>query len=212
MRVDVYNLSREKVGEVELADAVYNAKVKLHLMHEVVRAQRASKRSGTASTRERSAVSGGGKKPYRQKGTGRARQGSRRAPNYVGGGTVFGPHPRSYAIRPPRKVRRGALASALSLRAQEQRLLVVESFELEDIGTKRLAQILATLEIEGGLLVDAKANEKLRLSARNLRDHDFLPPEGLNVYDVLRHRSLVMTKDAALAVERALTRVQGEAS
>lgn len=211
MRIDVYNLKREKVGEVELADAVFAAPVRPHLMHEVVRAQRASKRSGTASTRERSAVAGGGKKPYRQKGTGRARQGSRRAPHYVGGGTVFGPHPRSYAIRPPRKVRRGALTSALSLRAQEQRLLVLESFELEAIGTKRLAEILTTLEVEGGLLVDAKANDKLRLSARNLENHDFLPPEGLNVYDVLRHPNLVMTRDAALSVERALTGAEGEA-
>jgi large subunit ribosomal protein L4 len=102
--------------------------------------------------------------------------------------------------------------SALSLRAKEQRLLVVESFELEAIGTKQLAQVLAILEVEGGLLVDVKANDKLRLSARNLKDHDFLPPEGLNVYDVLRHPNLVMTRDAALKVERSLTGTQGEAS
>ena len=209
MVVDVFNLKNEKVGEIELADSVFNATVKPHLMHEVVRAQRASKRSGTACAKERNAVTGGGRKPYRQKGTGRARQGSRRAPNHVGGGVVFGPRPRSYTFRPPRNVRRGALRSALSLRAQEQRLIVVEDFELEAIGTKRLAEILAGLEIDGGLLVDRRENEKLRLSARNLPAHSFLPPEGVNVYDVLRHEHLVMTKDAAISVGEALSRPRG---
>jgi large subunit ribosomal protein L4 len=209
MVVDVYNLKREKVGEVDLADAVFNADIKPHLMHEVVRAQRASKRSGTACAKERNAVSGGGRKPYRQKGTGRARQGSRRAPNHSGGGVAHGPRPRSYAFRPPRNVRRGALRSALSLRVKEQRLLVLENFELEEIGTKKLAQILTHLEVGGGLIVDHRGNEKLRLSARNLADHSFLPPEGVNVYDVLRHDYLVMTRDAAVSVGETLSRRRG---
>jgi large subunit ribosomal protein L4 len=209
MVVDVYNLKREKVGEIELADTVFNADVKQHLMHEVVRAQRAAKRSGTACVKERNAVSGGGRKPYRQKGTGRARQGSRRAPNHVGGGVVHGPRPRSYAFRPPRNVRLGALRSALSLRVQEEKLLVLDDFELEEIGTKRLAEILSGLEVEGGLLVDRVGNEKLKLSARNLADHSFLPPEGVNVYDVLRHEQLVMTKEAAMTLAEALSRPRG---
>lgn len=209
MVVDVYNLKREKVGEIELADAVFNAVVKQHLMHEVVRAQRAAKRSGTACVKERNAVSGGGRKPFRQKGTGRARQGSSRSPNHVGGGVIHGPRPRSYAFRPPRNVRRGALRSALSLRAKEEKILVLEDFELEEIGTKRLAEILSGLEIEGGLLVDRVGNEKLKLSARNLAHHSFLPPEGVNVYDVLRHDQIVMTRDAAMSLGEALSRPRG---
>lgn len=209
MVVDVYNLKREKVGEIELADAVFNADVKQHLMHEVVRSQRAAKRSGTACVKERNAVSGGGRKPYRQKGTGRARQGSSRSPNHVGGGVVHGPRPRSYAFRPPRNVRRGALRSALSLRVKEEKILVLEDFELEEIGTKRLAEILSGLEIEGGLLVDRVGNEKLKLSARNLAEYSYLPPEGVNVYDILRHNQLVMTRDAAMSLGEALSRPRG---
>jgi large subunit ribosomal protein L4 len=209
MVVDIYNLKREKVGELELADHVFNAEVKRHLMHEVVRAQRAARRSGTACVKERNAVSGGGKKPYRQKGTGRARQGSRRAPNHVGGGVVHGPRPRSYEFRPPRNVRLGALRSALSLRAQESRLLVVEDFELEKISTRVLERILGAFEVRSGLLIDGGENERLKLSARNLSAHDFLPPEGLNVLDVLRHDHVVLTKGAALRVQEALTRARG---
>jgi large subunit ribosomal protein L4 len=209
MVVDVYNLKKEKVGEVELAEGVFAAPVKQHLMHEVVRAQLASRRSGSACAKERNAVAGGGKKPYRQKGTGRARQGSRRAPNWVGGGKAHGPRPRSYAFRPPRRVRQGALTSALSLRVQQENLLVVEDFELEKIGTGQLKGILDQLEVANGLLVDGRNNENLRLSARNLKDHDFIPPEGVNVYDVLRHRSLVMTRNAALTLSAKLDGTQG---
>lgn len=209
MVVDIYNLKREKVGELELADNVYNAVVKPHLMHEVVRAQRAARRAGNACAKERNAVAGGGRKPYRQKGTGRARQGSRRSPNWAGGGVVFGPRPRSYAIRPPRKVRRGALRSALSLRVQEKRLIVVEDFELDAIKTGQLAQILDQLNVHSGLLIDDRGNEKLRLSARNLAAHDFIAPEGLNVYDVLQHEDLVITQSAAKKVEQALAGAEG---
>lgn len=206
MIVDVYDLDKKKVGELELDDAVYAAPIKKHLHHEIVRSQLASRRSGTACSKERNAVSGGGKKPYRQKGTGRARQGSRRAPNFVGGGKAHGPRPRSYAFRPTRKARKGALRSVLSLFAKESRLLVLESFELEAIGTGKLARILTTLEVDHALLVDDRANDRLRLSARNLPRHQFLPPEGVNVYDVLRHGQLVMTKQAALAVQETLAR------
>ena len=178
MVVDVYNLKREKVGEIELADAVFNADVKQHLMHEVVRAQRASRRSGTACVKERNAVSGGGRKPYRQKGTGRARQGSRRAPNHVGGGVIHGPRPRSYAFRPPRNVRRGALRSALSLRVKEEKILVLEDFELEEIGTKRLSEILAGLEVEGGLLVDRVGEREAQAVGEKPRLSQLSPARG----------------------------------
>lgn len=209
MVVDVYNLKKEKVGEVELADNVYNTEVKDHLLHEMVRSQRSSKRAGNACAKERNAVSGGGQKPYRQKGTGRARQGSIRAANHVGGGVTHGPRPRSYDFRPTRNSRLGALRSALSLRAQQQQLIVVEDFALDTIGTKNLSKILDVLEVAGGLIVDGKDNTTLRLSARNLADHDFLPPEGVNVYDVLKHEQLVLTKSAALSLAEALSRPRG---
>lgn len=209
MIVDIYNLGKEVVGQLELSEEVFGAPVRQHLMHEVVRAQLNGRRSGTAQAKERNAVRGGGKKPYRQKGTGRARQGSRSAPNFVGGGKAHGPRPRSYAFRPPRNVRRGALRSALSLRARESSFMVLDDFELEQIGTKNLVRILETLELDRALLVDHRENDKLKLSARNLPFFSFLPPEGVNVFDVLRHDQLVVTKRAALEIQEALLRPRG---
>jgi large subunit ribosomal protein L4 len=202
----IKNLQNKEVGEIELSDVVFGGEVNHTLLHEVVRMQRNRKRSGTAATKERNAVIGGGAKPYRQKGTGRARQGSRRAPNHIGGGTVFGPRPRSYDFSPPKRVRRGAMRSALALFVKEERLILVEDFELPEIKTRALAQVLEGLGAESALLVDGGDNENLRLSAGNLADHRFLPPEGLNVYDLLRHDQLVISKRAALAVQERLER------
>lgn len=202
----VKNLQNKEVGEIELSDAVFGREVNHHLLHEVVRMQRCRKRSGTAATKERNEVSGGGRKPYRQKGTGRARQGSRRAPNHVGGGAVFGPRPRSYDFLPPKGVRRGAMRSALSLFVSEGRLIVVDDFELPEIKTRALADVLVKLGADSALLVDDGDNEKLRRSAGNLAEHRYLPPEGLNVYDLLRHEQLVITKRAALEVQQRLER------
>ncbi len=200
--VDVYNLKREKVGTLELADEVFATEVKEHLFYEVVKAQLASKRQGTASAKNRAAVSGSTKKLYKQKGTGRARHGSIRAPVFVGGGQAHPPRPRDWSYRPPRQVRIGALRSALSKFHKEGRLLVVDRFELPEIKTKGVLQALNTLKAERHtLIVDDASNEKLRLSIRNLADHQFLPPEGVNVYDLLRHDTLVLSKDAAKALE-----------
>jgi large subunit ribosomal protein L4 len=201
----VINLSGEPVGEIELADAVFGAPVKQHLLWEVVRMQRANRRSGTACTKGRSEVRGGGKKPYKQKGTGRARQGSSRAPNHVGGGTVFGPKPRSYYIPVPKKVRRGALRSVLSLRGREAKLLIVDAFKLPEIKTKSLVSVLTRLGAEKALIVEHQDNVNLVLSARNLPRCKVLPPEGLNVYDVLKHEQLILTTETARDVERRLT-------
>lgn len=205
-KLAVKNLQNEQVGEIELSDQVYGAEVKEHLLHEVVRMQRARKRAGTACTKERNAVIGGGAKPYRQKGTGRARQGSSRAPNHVGGGTVFGPRPRSYDMSPPKKVRRGAMVSALSFFVNEEKMIVVENFELESHKTRGLADVLGRLGARKALLVDSNDNRNLKLSSRNLADHQFLPPEGLNVFDLLKHDELVMTKRAALEIQERLER------
>ncbi|MEB2321741.1 MAG: 50S ribosomal protein L4 [Sorangiineae bacterium] len=201
-KIDVFNLKREKVGEVELADEVFLAEVREHLLHEVVVAQLASQRAGTRAAKERSAVRGSTKKIYKQKGTGRARHGSIRAPIFVGGGRALAPKPQDWSYRPPRRVRLNALKSALSLILKEGRLTVVDSIDLEEVKTQKLAGVLSALQApKKCLVVDDKNNEKLRLSIRNMEDNRFLPPEGVNVYDLLRHDFLVVSKDAAKALE-----------
>ena len=202
-KVKVYNLRREESGEIELADEVFATEVNEALLYDIVKAQLASRRAGTAKTKGRAEVRGSSRKLYKQKGTGRARHGSIRAQQYVGGGKAHGPQPHSFAYRPTRKQRLGALKSALSLKLQEGRLTVVSDFQLGEIKTKGLSQVLDTLNVAtGSLLVDVNANENLRLSARNLPNHQFLPPEGVNVYDLLRFEHLVLTKDAAAAIQK----------
>ncbi|MHB8418723.1 MAG: 50S ribosomal protein L4 [Myxococcales bacterium] len=203
-KFDVYNLEKQKVGAIDLADHVFAVEVNPNLLYEAVKFQQISRRAGTASVKNRGLVSGGGKKPWKQKGTGRARQGSIRASHWVGGGKAMGPKPRDYAYRPPRKVRVGALCSALSLRAQEGQLWILDAFELPEFKTQRAAAVLAKLGLEKALVVDLKSNEKLHRSVRNLAAFDALPPEGLNVEDVLRHPALVLTQSAAKAVEARL--------
>lgn len=201
-KVDVFNLNREKVGELDLSDEVFGTEVKEQLFYEVVKAQLASRRAGTASAKERAAVRGTSKKMYKQKGTGRARHGSARAPIFVGGGVAHPPKVRDWSYRPPRQVRIGALKSALSLFLKEGRLIVVENIELGEIKTKALVGVLDTLQADKkALVVDMDSNDKLKLSIRNLESHLFLPPEGVNVYDLLRHDHLVVSKEAAKALE-----------
>ncbi|MGD8859154.1 MAG: 50S ribosomal protein L4 [Myxococcales bacterium] len=204
-KVKVYNLKREDVGELELSDSVFGADVNEALIYDVLKAQLASKRAGTAHTKGRAAVSGNSQKMYRQKGTGNARHGARRAMLFVGGGVAHGPQTRDYGYRPPRKMRQGAMRSALSLKLKEGKLTVVDKFELEEIKTKALAKVLSALQVDqGSLIVDTDGNDKLRLSVRNLQNNQFLPPEGVNLYDVLRHQHLVLTKDAVAALESRL--------
>lgn len=201
-KVDVYNLQHQKVGEVELADEVFGAEVKEHLLHEVVVAQLASRRQGTHAAKERAAVSGSTKKIFKQKGTGRARHGSIRAPIFVGGGRAHPPKPQDFSYRPPRRVRTSALRSALSLIVKEGRLTVLENIDLGEIKTKKLAGVLAALQAPtSALVVDDKSNENLRLSIRNMDHSQFLPPEGVNVYDLLRYQHLIVSKTAAKALE-----------
>ncbi len=202
--VDVLNLKRDKVGSLTLSDDVFGAEVANHLMHEVVIAQHASQRAGTSAAKERSAVRGSSRKIYRQKGTGRARHGSIRAPIFVGGGRAHPPKPQDWSRRPPRRVRLAALKSALSLRLKEGKLLVVDSFELAEVKTKVLAGILKTFDVRKVLLVDGRANSNLKLSVRNLPKSQFLPPEGLNVYDILHHDHLILSKDAVRELELRL--------
>ena len=201
MQLDVVDIQGKKVGALEVADAVFAAPVREHLFWEVVKAQRAAKRAGTHSTRTMANVRGGGKKPYRQKGTGNARQGSIRSPQFVGGGTVFGPHPRDYEYTVPKKVRKAALASALSLRAQEKKVIVIDDLTFDGPKTKRMAGVLKALGLTKALVVDRRGNANLLKSVRNLVSAKCLAPEGLNVYDILNFPGLVIAKDAIKAVE-----------
>ena len=203
--VDVYNLDNKKVGTVELDAQVFDVEVREHLFHEVVTAQLAARRSGTANTRERSEVHGANTKAWKQKGTGRARQGSRKAPHWVGGGTVFGPKPRSFAKKVNKNTRRAALRAALSARQQEGRLVVLEDFQLSEIKTKRVAQVLGQFEGAKHLVVDLD-NAQLSKSTNNLANSAYLVPEGLNVYDILRHDNLIITRGAVDAIARRLSK------
>ena len=201
-KVKVHNLSGNAVGEIELSDAVFDATVNEAVLYDVLKAQLASKRKGAASAQTRAEVTATKRKMYKQKGTGNARHGSRRAPIFVGGGTVHGPKPRDFGYRPPRKMRLGALKGALSLKLREGQLRIVEDFELTEIKTKKLVEVLGKLEVAtGALIVDGKDNDNLRLSARNLQKHSVLPPEGVNLYDLLRHEHIILTKGAVEALE-----------
>jgi large subunit ribosomal protein L4 len=205
MKVTVFNLKREEVGSIDLSDEVFGAEVKEHLFYEVVKAQLASRRAGTKATKERSGVRGSSKKLFKQKGTGRARQGSIRAPHHPGGGMAHALEPQDWSYRPPRKVRLAALRCALSLFAKEGRLIVLDNWDLKETKTKALLQTLGTLKAEKkALVVDSGTNEKLIKSIRNVASHQFLPPEGVNVYDLLRHDHLVVSKVAAKELEERL--------
>ncbi len=202
-KIEVKNLDGKTVGDVELDDAVFGVEVNEHLLWESVKQQRANRRAGTHFTKRRSEVRGGGKKPYKQKGTGNARQGSIRAPHYVGGGSVFGPKPRDYSYSMPKKAMAGALRSALSLRTKESKLVVVEDFALDAIKTARVAKVLAALGAQSALIVDGE-NEKLAKSARNLGAAKYLAQDGLNVYDVLNHETLILTRPVVEAITKRL--------
>ena len=204
-KFDVYDLEKKKVGEIDLADAVFAGEVNEHLFYEVVKAKLASDRSGTHAVKNRSLVSGGGKKPWKQKHTGRARQGSTRASQWVGGGKAMGPKPRDYAYDVPKKVRKAALRSALALRNQEKALVIVREWKPAEPKTKGAADVLAKLGLKKALVVDGAANQTLARSVRNLSGADFLPVEGLNVYDILKHDALVLTEDTAKKLEAALS-------
>lgn len=204
---DVYNLKREKVGTVELSDDVFATEVNDNLIYEVAKMQQINRRRGTVGVKNSSLVSGGGKKPWRQKGTGRARQGSTRASHWVGGGKAMGPKSRDFFYRPPAKVRKGALRSVLSLRAQEGKLLLVEDFDLGEIKTqKALATLREQLGLSSALVVVAgEPGDQVRVAAirsiRNLPTFDALPAEGFNLEDALRRPELVLTRAAAKQLE-----------
>lgn len=211
-KLEMKNVSGQSVGSIDLDDAVFGAEIHEHLLWEVVKWQLAKRRAGTASTKRLGEVRGSSKKVWKQKGTGQARQGSRQAPHWVGGGSVFGPKPRDYSYNMPRKAKKLALRSALSLRVSEQKLLVIDNFTT-DGKTKSVATALAALGVAQPqskvLIVDAKDNGNLVRGARNLRSSQWLAPEGVNVYDILRHETVVLTQAAVKSLETALKVSEG---
>jgi large subunit ribosomal protein L4 len=204
-KFDVYDLDKKKVGELDLADAVFAGEVNEHLFYEVVKAKLASDRSGTHAVKNRSLVSGGGKKPWKQKHTGRARQGSTRASQWVGGGKAMGPKPRDYSYDVPKKVRKAALRAALSLRGKDGKLVIVQEWAPAAPKSAAAAKVLEKLGARKALVVDAAANQTLAKSVRNLAGSDFLPVDGLNVYDILGHDTLVLTAATAKKLEEVLS-------
>lgn len=203
--VDVLNSAGAKVSEVELPDEIFSIPVKTSVLHEVVRSQLVSKRLGTAASKTRGMVSGSTRKLFRQKGTGNARAGSIKSPLRKGGGVIFGPSPRSYEIRVPKKVRKLALKMALSSKVSDSQLFVIDSLELQDIKTKVLANILSVLNLDDLLIVSDTDDTKLALSSRNIPDVKVIKTEGLNVYDILKFKNL-------LIVESSIENIKGRLS
>jgi large subunit ribosomal protein L4 len=202
--IDVFDINKQKVGELELNDAVFNDDVREYLIHEAVKIQLANRRQGTVAVKNRSAVSGGGKKPYRQKGTGQARQGTVRAPHYPGGGVAFGPQPKTYNLAMNKKARKAALRSALSLLFKDEKLTVMNNLDLPEISTKSFAGVLNNFAVEKTLVVADGGNRNLELSARNIKNVKVLKPEGLNIFDIMKYKSIIFTQDAVRRVEGAL--------
>lgn len=198
---EILNTQAEKVGEIELNDSVFNVEVNTGILHEVVCMQRANRRSGNACTKTRGEVSGGGAKPWRQKGTGRARAGSRTSPVWRGGGTVFGPKPRDYSYSMPKKVKRLALRMALSARNQEGNLIIIDQFQLPETKTKHFVQVMNKFQFDNCLVITDGVDDQISLSARNAVGYKVLPVAGLNVFDILKHSKLMLVQSSLQKIE-----------
>ena len=199
--VSVYNMEGNEVGTIELSDAVFGVDVNEHLVHMAVVAQLANKRQGTQKAKTRSEVSGGGRKPWRQKGTGHARQGSTRAPQWTGGGVVFAPVPRDYTIRLNKKEKRLALKSALTSRLQENKLIVVDELKFDEIKTKNFVNVMNNLKADKALVVLNENDATVVMSARNIPTVKTALTNTINVYDILKYNTLILTKDAVATIE-----------
>ena len=199
--VTVYNMEGNEVGTMELNDAVFGVEINEHLVHLAVVRQLANNRQGTQKAKTRSEVSGGGRKPWRQKGTGHARQGSIRAPQWTGGGVVFAPVPRDYEVKMNKKERRAALKSALTSKVQDNKLVVVDSLALAEAKTKEMQKVLTNLKADKALVITAADDQNVAISARNIADVQTATVNTINVYDVMRHNTVVVTKDAVASIE-----------
>jgi len=201
---DVLNTLAEKVGEIDLNDDLFSVEIKTGILHEVVCMQRANRRSGNACTKTRGDVSGGGAKPWRQKGTGRARAGSRTSPIWRGGGVTFGPKPRDYSYSLPKKVKKLALKMALSARSLEGNLVVIDNFDLLEIKTKSFVNVMRNFKFDECLIITEDINETISLSARNAVGFKVLPVAGLNVYDILKYSKLMLLQSSLAKIEERL--------
>ena len=199
--VSVYNIEGKEVGTIDLNDAVFGVEVNEHLVHMAVVSQLANKRQGTQKAKTRSEVSGGGRKPWRQKGTGHARQGSTRAPQWTGGGVVFAPVPRDYSFKMNKKEKRAALKSALTSRVEEKKFIVVDELNFDEIKTKKFQTVLNNLNVEKALVVLEDGNKNAELSARNIADVKTAHTNTINVYDVLKYNTVIATKAVVAAIE-----------
>ena len=199
--VSVYNMEGKEVGTIELNDAVFGVKVNEHLVHMAVVNQLANNRQGTQKAKTRSEVSGGGRKPWRQKGTGHARQGSIRAPQWTGGGVVFAPVPRDYSFKLNKKEKRAALKSALTDKVANAKLIVVDELKFEEIKTKNFAQVMKNLDVNNGLVVVNENDVNVMMSAKNIADVKMALPNTINVYDIMKAGKVVLTKDAVKTIE-----------
>jgi large subunit ribosomal protein L4 len=202
--LDVYDINNNRVSEIGLSDSVFSAEIKKGLIYEVVRMQMASRRRGTSSTKGRSDVRGGGRKPWRQKGTGRARAGTRSSPIWRGGGVVFGPKPKDYSYKVPKKVRKAALISALSMKVKEERILILKGFPMEEIKTKKFKEALDRFGLKSVLFVIDGSDPVLERSSRNLEGVKMVRSEGVNVYDLLKYNNLVLLEPAVKKIEEAM--------
>ncbi len=200
----VYDIGNQKVSDINLDDRIFDAKINPTLFYDVVRMDLASQRKGTASTKNKALVRGGGAKPWRQKGTGRARAGSRRSPLWRGGGTIFGPMPRDYSFSLPKKVKRAALRAALSLKRQEGKLILLKDFSLEGFKTRQVLEVLRRFQVQDALIITGEKNSFLERSARNIPGIEVLRYEGLNVYNILNHEHLILLRPTVEKIEGAL--------
>ena len=201
---DVFDIDKNKVSQIELNDAVFGAQANHDVVYEVVRMQMASRRQGTAATKERGDIRGGGKKPWRQKGTGRARAGTTRSPLWRGGGTVFGPRPKEHAFKVPRKVRKAAIISALSMKFSEDRIVILKEFPMEEIKTRKFKEVVERFGFRKALFILDKPNQVLAKSSKNLSDIKMIKSEGINVYDLLKHDHVVLLEPSVRMIEGAL--------
>ena len=199
--VSVYNMEGKEVGTIELNDAVFGVEINEHLVHMAVVQQLANNRQGTQKAKTRSEVSGGGRKPWRQKGTGHARQGSTRAPQWTGGGVVFAPVPRDYSFKLNKKEKRAALKSALTSKVQDSKLIVVDELKFDEIKTKNFVNVMNNLKVDKGLVVIAENDTNVVMSARNVADVDTTLVNTINVYDIMKAKTVVLTKDAVAKIE-----------
>jgi large subunit ribosomal protein L4 len=201
----VYDIENQKVSEIELDDRIFDAKINPSLFYDVVRMSLASQRKGSAATKNRTLVRGGGAKPWKQKGTGRARAGSRRSPLWRGGGTIFGPMPRNYSFSLPKKMKQAALRAALSLKRQEGKLILLDNFPLGGFKTRQVLEVLKKLQVEDALIVTDEKRLFLERSTRNIPKIQVLRSEGLNVYDILNHEHLILLSPVVERIQGVLT-------